>query len=222
MKDHGGNLLSQRPARSRRFITGTFDEEERERDEEEKEEEEGGRRERARARKRERERERARQRAVELENQSTRVASRRARGLMTALDPRFQGVGEFIVLDSPRHWCCLPCFDRDPTEIYYVGAPKYPRRRWWRWVVGISRRALSTVEEAEPRHRRNEFSLLLYRQSRAPPPPLFLFTFSLHVITVSRRRDGPSSTHQTSELWRSWTITINERNCQENRYNIRY
>lgn len=33
-----------------------------------------------------------------------------------------------------------------------------------------------------------------------PPPPLFLFTFSLHVITVSRRRDGPSSTHQRSEL----------------------
>lgn len=36
MKDHGGNLLSQRPARSRRFITGTFDEEKRD------DEEEGG------------------------------------------------------------------------------------------------------------------------------------------------------------------------------------
>lgn len=74
--------------------------------------------------------------------------------------------------------------------------PKYPRSRWRRWrFFGILLPAPFCLfpRSRTTEHRRNEFSLLLYRQSRAPR--LFLFC-RLHVITVSRRRDPPRITHQ--------------------------
>lgn len=177
---------------------------------EEEEEEEKGRRERARVRRqreeewRERRGEEARQRVIELENQSTRVASRRARCL-TALDPRSR-VLEFIVLEeltSPLMLATLLALPRSGSNRYTLRRrgekylPKYPRRsRWRRWrFFGILLPAPFCLfpRSRTTEHRRNEFSLLLYRQSRAPR--LFLFC-RLHVITVSRRRDPPRITHQ--------------------------
>lgn len=166
----------------------------------------------------------ARQRVIELENQSTRVASRRARCL-TALDPRPR-VLEFIVLEgltSPlmltttllgpssigiqSYVCTLrPVEGKGGSERAEKYLPKYPRRsRWRRWRffffffflggLGCSPGPFLPLPSESPEHRRNEFSLLLYPVSAARAPSLLSPLCRYTVITVSRRRDLPPSCH---------------------------
>lgn len=166
----------------------------------------------------------ARQRVIELENQSTRVASRRARCL-TALDPRPR-VLEFIVLEgltSPlmltttllgpssigiqSYVCTLrPVEGKGGSERAEKYLPKYPRRsRWRRWRffffffflggLGCSPGPFLPLPSEPPEHRRNEFSLLLYPVSAARAPSLLSPLCRYTVITVSRRRDLPPSCH---------------------------
>lgn len=161
---------------------------------------------------------------IELENQSTRVASRRARCL-TALDPRPR-VLEFIVLEgltSPlmltttllgpssigiqSYVCTLrPVEGKGGSERAEKYLPKYPRRsRWRRWRffffffflggLGCSPGPFLPLPSEPPEHRRNEFSLLLYPVSAARAPSLLSPLCRYTVITVSRRRDLPPSCH---------------------------
>lgn len=213
MKDHGGNLLSQRPARSRRFITGTFDEEKRD-DEEEGGGGGGGRKGKERKSKgkattrggvEEEER-----KGSETKSDRTRkpVYTRRVatREMSDRSWPSFQGVGIYRVgrthlATDARHAAGPASIGIQPIYLATEGErgekylPKYPRRsRWRRWrFFGILLPAPFCLFPRTTEHRRNEFSLLLYRQSRATR--LFL-SCRLHVITVSRRRDPPRITHQ--------------------------
>lgn len=104
--------------------------------------------------------------------------------------------------DSPLMLATLLALPRSGSNRYTLRRrgekylPKYPRSRWRRWrFFGILLPAPFCLfpRSRTTEHRRNEFSLLLYRQSRATR--LFL-SCRLHVITVSRRRDPPRITHQ--------------------------
>lgn len=163
---------------------------------EEEEEEEKGRRERARVRRqreeewRERRGEEARQRVIELENQSTRVASRRARCL-TALDPRSR-VLEFIVLEeltSPLMLATLLALPRSGSNRYTLRRRGRGGRNIFRNIqeeavggdgdfLGFCCRPLSASFQ-EPRNTGGTSFHFYYTVSPARPVSFFFVVYTL-------------------------------------------